>query len=187
MHAPTPVAPNNVTIDAHAASFSWTLVPDATDHEVAVGSTHDFVESVLEIGAGPTDSLILYETLPEDGTKLFWKVRAKRDGTWGAWSDTVPFISGSEFTATDSAINATTQAGTRDQHLGVVSSGTAKESGPQAHTQSTSMPSTSAPAPTEVLENVDGTTSAANAVGYMMMMIVSFVLLMFALVMAVPK
>lgn len=176
MHVPHPIKPNNVTIDAHAATFTWTLAPDATDHEVAVGSSSDFAQALVTIGAGPTDSLILYETLPEDGTQLFWKVRAKRGEKWSAWSDTVPFISGSE--DIDDSV--------REESEGVVSSMATQETVSIGKTKK-QMTTSNKPAPVEIAEPIDGTTSAGSAAAYMLMMIVSFGVLMMMLAAAVPK
>lgn len=85
--APTPTAPTDTTVDAAAASFSWTLVPEATAYWLQVASSPDFEELHFDGAVGESTTLTLADVLPPDASTLYWRVRAGREDAWGPFSE----------------------------------------------------------------------------------------------------
>ncbi len=75
-----------------SVTLEWTAVPGATHYRVQVCEHGGTFASPLE-GAG-VETFALLSGAPNDGSVLFWRVRAETDTTHSAWSTTGSFVSG---------------------------------------------------------------------------------------------
>lgn len=149
---PSILAPTNSdVVDGSAVEFSWYSEGKDDQFELAISTDAEF-GNYDTLEVGYCHTLTLYDLLPADGTTYYWKVRSKNADSW---SQPGTFVSGSD-----------AQFFTRQQTFAEV------EEVPEPH---------ETPSEHLVADRVDGTTSAAAAIGFVAMMIGTFVLLLIVL------
>ena len=150
---PRLVSPRNAeVVDGAVVEFSWQSEISEFPFELSLSATPDFeISESLEVGL--SQSVTLYDLLPQNGSTYYWRVRSTTaDGT-GEWSQSDSFV-----------------VGTDDQILAVPTSvAPAQKVAPRVA------------APRLAVEQVDGTTSVAYAVGFISIMIGSFIVLLILL------
>ena len=94
---PVPVAPvSGAQTDGYATTFEWEPVSDAKNFRIELADTETFDGDTFSAEVQNTHALTLYEMLPSDGRKYFWRVQANRGGGWTDWSAPQWFISATE-------------------------------------------------------------------------------------------
>lgn len=99
---PSLVTPaQNATVSGTSISFSWNPSPGATSYEHQLSKHADFsVVFLPELAHGlPTQNFsytnsVTRTHLPNDGTTIYWRVRAGTGGQWSAWSSSRGFVNG---------------------------------------------------------------------------------------------
>ncbi|HEX3019016.1 MAG TPA: carbohydrate binding domain-containing protein [Chitinispirillaceae bacterium] len=88
---PTLLSPaNGITRAAKDQTFSWTLSPTATTYNLQVSTSLLFSALVINDSSITTNSSA--KTLPANGTKYYWRVKAKNDGGDSGWSSEYNFV-----------------------------------------------------------------------------------------------
>ena len=99
---PHPSSPlSGAVVDGTAVTFVWKGIPDATGYRLQVAPDRQFVRDLLEIETGVSTSVALHDTLPPSDAPRFWRVQAETPDGPTRWSPYGRFYSGS-----DAAVNA---------------------------------------------------------------------------------
>lgn len=94
---PRPSSPlNGAVVDGASVTFVWNDVPGATGYRLQVAPDRQFVRDVLEIETGVSTNVTLRDTLLPSETPRFWRVQAERQDGPTRWSPYGRFYSGSE-------------------------------------------------------------------------------------------
>ncbi len=90
---PVPIRPiAGDRVEANGATLTWEGVPEAAGYRVQVAPTDAFDEPLVDLTVDQTTTLTLFEELPDEQNRLFWRVQVLFPGaTEGAWSDIVRF------------------------------------------------------------------------------------------------
>ncbi len=165
---PAPLSPvGGIPADASAIAMHWTSVPTASAYHVQVATTPDFSDLAFDLPMGNTTSLTLLSLLPEDNTVYYWRVRCETDKGWQPWSAPVSFhaVPDAKADAFDASLEATRSEATR-----------LNAQWREAHADTLA----EAEAP-----YLTGQTSFAAIVSFALMMVVSFLFLIWVLRLAV--
>lgn len=89
--APTLVAPRQgEDVPAEAVTFDWLAVDGATAYWLEISTDGAFNDVVFSTDAGEATTHTVEDLDPEEET-YYWRVRARRDRTWGPYSQAEPF------------------------------------------------------------------------------------------------
>lgn len=83
---------DGAAVDGLAATFSWEPVEGAA-YRIQVSASDRFDDVMLDVDAGESTSLTLFELLPRDGRRLAWRVANLEKDAEPLWSNPAWFLS----------------------------------------------------------------------------------------------
>jgi hypothetical protein len=181
---PTPLQPvSGGPVDGEAAVFTWSPPRQAADYELQVATNPDFEAPLVGLPVEPSTSLTLYDVLPQDGSTLYWRIRAqRRDDAFTPWSDPVPFTA-----TTDAQVRSHEADQAPDEEQLAARRRTQAVSSPagaETEAQAAAQAATEADAEGEPVRA--SFTSRAETLTWAAITLVSFVITLFLIVRALP-
>lgn len=90
---PVPIRPiAGDTVDAEGVTLTWEGVPEASGYRVQVASSDSFEDPIVDLTVDQTTTLTLFDELPGEQDRLYWRVQVLfANAAAGSWSDIVQF------------------------------------------------------------------------------------------------
>lgn len=90
---PVPIRPiTGDAVEVDGVTLTWEGVPEAAGYRVQVAPSEAFDEPVVDLTLDQTTTLTLFDALPADQERFYWRVQVLFAGaTAGAWSESVQF------------------------------------------------------------------------------------------------
>lgn len=93
--APVPLYPDGSRdrpVDPSATEFSWEGVPKSSGYQIQVSKNADFGDPVADVTVDQTTSVVLFNTLEDNGATFYWRIRTLFPfAPAGPWSNSVQF------------------------------------------------------------------------------------------------
>lgn len=109
--APVPLYPDGSRdrpVDPSAVEFSWESIPKSSGYQIQVSKNADFGDPIANVTVDRTTSVVLFNTLEDNGATFYWRVRLLFPfASAGPWSNSVQF-SVSQSSETDAPVEQET-------------------------------------------------------------------------------